>query len=131
MLSPSQIKFHSLLTVHNIREGGSNLLILEKIVKKTTEAINNILCKCSQKLLGYLGEFLIFLHESFLVAKSNQVLALNIKSLISTLDTLEMRLKVPILALFDDLGIFQAVSFGTTFSLGKKPIIKTMQTSFS
>ena len=50
---------------------------------------------------AYLREFLIFFHEIFMVARSHQVLAADIKSLfISALVSLETRLKVPILAIF-------------------------------
>ena len=63
--------------------------------------VNEIPCKCCQNPLGQLGEFFIFPHEILLVEKSYKVLALNIKSLIiSAVDTLDMRLKVPILAIF-------------------------------
>ena len=50
---------------------------------------------------AYLREFSIFFHEIFMIARSHQVLAADIKSLyISTLVSLETRLKVPILAIF-------------------------------
>ena len=50
---------------------------------------------------AYLSEFLIFLPENFLVARSYQVLVINIKSLImGALVILKTRLKVPILAVF-------------------------------
>ena len=46
-------------------------------------------------------EFSIFFHEIFLVARSHQVLAADIKSLfLSPLVSLETRLKVPILEIF-------------------------------
>ena len=50
---------------------------------------------------AYLREFLIFFHEIFMVARSHQLLAADIKSLfISALVSLETRLKVPTLAIF-------------------------------
>ena len=50
---------------------------------------------------AYLSEFSIFFLEIYMVANSYQVLAADIKSwLISTLVSLETRLKVPILAIF-------------------------------
>ena len=50
---------------------------------------------------AYLREFSIFFHEIYMVARSYQVLAADIKSLlISALVSLETRLKVPILAIF-------------------------------
>ena len=63
---------------------------------------------------------LIFPREILLVAKSYKVLALNIKSMIiSAVDTLEMRLKVPILAIFWRLWAFFELSLvAQTFSLG-------------
>ena len=62
---------------------------------------------------AYLSELLIFLHEIFFVAISCRVLVINIKSLIvGALVTLETRIKVPILAFFDNFGIFRAVCFG-------------------
>ena len=46
---------------------------------------------------AYLREFLIFFHEIFMVARSNQVLAADIKSsFISALGSLETRPKVKI-----------------------------------
>ena len=52
---------------------------------------------------AYLREFSIFFHEIFMVARSHRVLAADIKSLlISALGSLETRLGVPILAIFDD-----------------------------
>ena len=63
--------------------------------------VNEIPFKCCQNPLGQLGEFLIFSQEILLVAESYKVIALNIKSrIISAVDTLEMRLKVSILAIF-------------------------------
>ena len=50
---------------------------------------------------AYLRKFSIFFHEIFMVARSNRVLAADIKSLlISTLGSLETRLKVTIFAIF-------------------------------
>ena len=50
---------------------------------------------------AYLKEFSIFSHEIYMVARSYQILAADIKSLlISALVSLETRLKVPILAIF-------------------------------
>ena len=58
------------------------------------------------KVFGvYLSEFLIFLHETFLVVRSCRVLVTNIKVLImGALVTLETRHKVPILGIFDNFG---------------------------
>ena len=51
----------------------------------------------------------------FLVASSNRLIVINIKSLImDALVTMERGLKVPIVAVFYNLGIFRAVYFGTS-----------------
>ena len=50
---------------------------------------------------AYVREFSIFFHEIYMVARSYQVVAASIKSLlINALVSLETMLKVPILALF-------------------------------
>ena len=50
---------------------------------------------------GHLKEFSIFFHEIYMIARSYQVLAADIKTLnISPLVSLETRLRVPILAVF-------------------------------
>ena len=83
-------------------------------MEKTAEAINKSPCECCQNPLGQLSQFLILLYKILLLARSYKILALNIKSMIiSALDTIGMRLNVPILALLTILGIFRAVSFGT------------------
>ena len=90
------------------------MLSLLRIKCHFYSTVNEIPCKCCQNPLEQLGEFLIFPREILLVAKSYKFLALNIKSMIiSALDTIGMRLNVPILALLTILGIFRAVSFGT------------------
>ena len=59
-----------------------------------------------------LQSFWYFFMKSFLVARSYRVLVINIKSLImGALVTLETRLKVPILAIFDDFGHFLSCLF--------------------
>ena len=59
-------------------------------------------CRLSGLAFYRLSQFFLVLEAVFI----------NIKSLIiSTLDTLEMRLKVTILALFDDLGDFSSCLF--------------------
>ena len=105
-----------------------------------------------------LGEFLIFVREIFLVARSYLVCCDNIKSLIKGAPvTLEMRIKFPILAVFWRFWLFfelfvlaHAFSLGHWFftkigsmyilsHLGRdffmkasfEPIINTMQTKFS
>ena len=60
----------------------------------------------------YLNEFLIFLHEIFLVVRSYRVLDINIKFLImGALFTLKTRLKDPFLPFFDDFGHFSSCLF--------------------
>ena len=61
---------------------------------------------------AYLEEFSIFFRDIYMVARSYQALAADIKSLLVTaLVSLETRLKVPILAIFDDLGSFSSCLF--------------------
>ena len=61
------------------------------------------------------ASFWYFFMKSFLVLRSYWFLVINIKSVImGALVTLETRLKVPILAVFDDLVHFWAVYFGTS-----------------
>ena len=51
----------------------------------------------------YLSEFLIFLYEIFFLVRPYQVLVININILtMGALVTLEMRLEIPILEIFDD-----------------------------
>ena len=70
---------------------------------------------------AYLREFFIFFHEIFMVARSHQVLAADIKSLfISALVSLETRLKVPILAIFRRfLAFFMLSVLAQAFDLGQ------------
>ena len=62
---------------------------------------------------AYLKELSIFFHEIFIVTRSYQVLAADIKSLlISALISLKMRLKVPIFwSIFDDFWHFSSCPF--------------------
>ena len=70
---------------------------------------------------AYLSEFSIYFHEICMVAKSYQVLAVYIKSLLlSALVSLERRLKVPILAIFDAFWHFSSWSlWHKPFDLGQ------------
>ena len=65
------------------------------------------------KVFGvYLSEFVIFLHEIFFGSKTLPSSCDKIKILIkSALVTLGTRLKVPILAIFDDFGHFSSCLF--------------------
>ena len=64
---------------------------------------------------AYLREFLIFVHEIFTIARSYQVLAADIKSLLESAQvSLEKRLRSRFWPFFADFGIFQAVRFGTS-----------------
>ena len=63
-------------------------------------------------LWACLGEFLIFLRDILLVARSYRIVAINIKSLnIGALVTLVTRFKVTILAIFDAIGHFSSCLF--------------------
>ena len=63
-------------------------------------------------LRAYLKEFSIFFREICMIARSYQALAADIKSLvISILVSLETRLKVLILAIFDDFWHFSSSLF--------------------
>ena len=66
---------------------------------------------------AYLREFLTFFHEIFMVARS---CGRNKKLLVSALVSLEKRLKVPILAIFDDFWHFFKLSvLVQAFDLGQ------------
>ena len=64
----------------------------------------------------YLREFSIFVHEIVLVARSYRFLATDIKSLI--VGALAKRLKIPILAIFDDLWGFSRCPFSISLLSG-------------
>ena len=70
---------------------------------------------------AYLSEFSIFFHEIYMVARSYQFLAADIKSLlINALVSLRMRLKVPILAIFRRfLAFFKLSVLAQAFNLGQ------------
>ena len=69
-------------------------------------------CQSGEVLL-YIGKFLIFLRETlFFIARCYLVVVININILImGALMTLETRLKVPILDVFDDFGHFSSCLF--------------------
>ena len=71
---------------------------------------------------AYLRESLIFFDKIFMVARTHQVLAVDIKNfLVSALVSLETWLKVPIMAIFFIyFGIFKLSVLAQAFDLGKR-----------